>query len=207
VDCRDEPQHRSLIWEQGGDTGTAFDFLVESFDPVVGSQPLAVCGREGEDGQGLGGVLLESAGKCGCGLVVTADHVLESPIGLGTVFGVVDPPDVIGDIAPHRHLGNRSHGVLARVKLAPLPRYAWHGGMTGRLEPCVVVADDELHAVEASFLEALKELPPVSFGLTPSDAAAEYRALAVGGHRRFLFGVVRHFQENLDDPPFQPGGR
>jgi hypothetical protein len=25
------------------------------------------------------------------------------------------------------------------------------------------------------------------------------------GHRRFLLGGVRHFQENLDDPPLQLG--
>jgi hypothetical protein len=27
------------------------------------------------------------------------------------------------------------------------------------------------------------------------------------GHRRFLLGGVKHFQENLDDPPFQIGDR
>jgi len=27
------------------------------------------------------------------------------------------------------------------------------------------------------------------------------------GHRRFLLGGVKHFQESLDDPPFQIGGR
>ena len=137
--------------------------------------------REGEDGQGFGDVLLEPVGKCGRGLVVTADPVLESPVGLGAVVGVVDAPDVIGDFDPHRDLGDMSHGVLARVELATLPGHSGNGGVTRRLEPCVVIADDELHAVHASFLEALKELPPVSLGLTPRDAAAEDRPLAVGG--------------------------
>jgi hypothetical protein len=27
------------------------------------------------------------------------------------------------------------------------------------------------------------------------------------GHRRGLLGGVKHFQENLDDPPLQIGGR
>lgn len=27
------------------------------------------------------------------------------------------------------------------------------------------------------------------------------------GHRRFLLGVVKHFQENRDGPPFQIGDR
>lgn len=65
--------------------------------------------------------------------------------------------------------------------MAPLPGHARHGGVTSRLEPCVVVADDQLHAVHASLLEALKEVPPVSLSLAPGDAAAEDGPLAIGG--------------------------
>jgi hypothetical protein len=49
-----------------------------------------VGGREGEDLEGFRDVLLEPTGKARGGLVVAGDHVLESPIGFGTVVGVVD---------------------------------------------------------------------------------------------------------------------
>jgi hypothetical protein len=35
----------------------------------------------------------------------------------------------------------------------------------------------------------------------------EHRTIFLVGHRRFLLGGVKHFQESLDDPPFQPGSR
>ena len=35
----------------------------------------------------------------------------------------------------------------------------------------------------------------------------EHRTFFLVGHRGFLLGGVRHFQESLDDPPFQTGGR
>jgi hypothetical protein len=111
----------------------------------------------------------------------TADHVLESPMGLSTVAGVVDASDVIGIFVPHQNLGTIRHGVVALVELASLPGEPGHGGVTSRLEPCVVVADDELHAVHASFLEALKEVPPVILGLAHGDAAAEDGPLAISG--------------------------
>ena len=44
----------------------------------------------------------------------------------------------------------------------------------------MVVADDELHAAHAAFLEALQEVSPMSLGLAQGDAAAEHRPLAVG---------------------------
>jgi hypothetical protein len=43
------------------------------------------------------------------------------------------------------------------------------------------VADDELHAAYAAFLEAFEEVPPVRLGLAACDAAAEDGPLAGGG--------------------------
>ena len=35
----------------------------------------------------------------------------------------------------------------------------------------------------------------------------KHRTIFLVSHRRFLLGGVKHFQESLDDPPFQPGSR
>jgi len=45
----------------------------------------------------------------------------------------------------------------------------------------VVVADHELHAVHASCLEGLEELPPVGLGLAPRDTATEDGPLTIRG--------------------------
>ena len=56
---------RSLVGEQGGDTGTAFDLLIESVESIVGSQLPPMSGTEAEDGEGFWDVLLEPAGSPG----------------------------------------------------------------------------------------------------------------------------------------------
>jgi hypothetical protein len=73
-----------------------------------------------------------------------------------------------------------SEGVLDGVELAPLPRHSRHGRLPCGLEACMVVADDELHAVHASCLKALEEVPPVRLGLASRHAAAEHGPLTVG---------------------------
>jgi len=114
-----------------------------------------------------------------------------------------------------------SHGVLARVELAPLPGHSGHGRLPSRLQPSMVVADDQLDAVHASFLMALKELSPVSLCLTHSDTAAEDRPFAIGGdsdggeHRTGHYGTtmadlfVPSVEDQVGDPaegPVPPGG-
>ena len=45
----------------------------------------------------------------------------------------------------------------------------------------MIVADDELHAAYAAFLEAFEQLPPVRLGLAACDVAAKDGPLAVRG--------------------------
>ena len=54
-------------------------------------------GREGEDLEGFRDVFLEPTGKARGGLVVADDRGLESPIGFGTVVGVVDASDDLAE--------------------------------------------------------------------------------------------------------------
>ncbi len=99
-DCRDEPEQRCVVGEQRGDTGTAFDLVVESIGLVAGSQPPSVSDWKGEGSECFGDVVLEPAGKSGGALLVASDGILESPIGLGGILGVDDAPDILN------HLGS-----------------------------------------------------------------------------------------------------
>jgi len=55
-DGTDEPQEGAFVGEEGGDTGPAFEFLVESFEHVAGPEAFAMGGRQTEDGEGFGEV-------------------------------------------------------------------------------------------------------------------------------------------------------
>ena len=86
----------------------------------------------------------------------------------------------------------------------------------------MIVADDELHAAYAAFLEAFEELPPVRLGLAACDAAAEDGPLAVRGDADggeyctghdgpavpdfFVSGVEDHVGD-LAKRPVPPGGQ
>jgi hypothetical protein len=45
---------RGFLWEDGGDAGAAFEFLVDAFEGVGGAQAALVSGGEGEDGESSG---------------------------------------------------------------------------------------------------------------------------------------------------------
>jgi hypothetical protein len=71
-------------------------------------------------------------------------------------------------------------GILLEVELAALPGDGREDGGAGGAQAGVVVADNELEAVEAARLQALEELAPMDFGFTESDAEAQDGAFALG---------------------------
>ena len=105
---------------------------------------------------------------------------MQAAFGLSRPVGVENASEVTDDIRPHGHLGHVGHGVADRMELAPPPRHSGHDGLTGGPEPGMIVADDERHAVDASFLRAFEELQPVRLGLRELHSAAEHAPLAIG---------------------------
>ena len=87
------------------------------------------------------------------------------------------------------------HGVADRMELAPLPRHSGHHGLTGGTKTGVIVADDEFHAVHATLLQALEELPPMRLGLEELHARADHAPLAPAIDRR---NVARTRRSSVD---------
>src|SRR5450759_4269383 len=70
--------------------------------------------------------------------------------------------------------------MVLEVELAALPRHGGKDGGARGAQAGVVVADDELDAVETALLQALEELAPMGFGFTEGDADAQDRAFTFG---------------------------
>jgi hypothetical protein len=58
---RDESEKRGFVWKEGGDAGSAFEFLIDAFDGVACAHAALVGGREGEDSEALRDI---AASKC-----------------------------------------------------------------------------------------------------------------------------------------------
>ena len=87
--------------------------------------------------------------------------------------GIEDLAQLGGDGLTHGDPGHVVSGVLLEMELAALPGDAWKASATSGLEAGVIVADDELGAVEATLLERTEEVAPVSLCLAQGDADAE----------------------------------
>ena len=105
-----------------------------------------------QDGEGLWDVVFEPGCELRSRLLVAGHDVAEPPLGLGRLVGVEDAAKVAGDLRLYADLRHVCHGVLHEMELAPLPRHLGEDGLTGGLEPAVVVADDELDAPHASIV-------------------------------------------------------
>jgi len=137
-------------------------------------------GGDRQDGQGLGDLLLELGGELRSRLLVAGHDIPKPSLGLGRLIRIEDAADVAGDLRPHGDLGGVGHRVSHEVELARLPGHSGEDGLPGGLEPAVVFADDELHALHTTIHEALEEGSPVRLGLGGLHAVAEDAPLAVG---------------------------
>lgn len=111
------------------------------------------------DGQGkareaLGQVFLYPSGQLGSAPGVIGRDFFESPFGAGPIRGVEGAADghrYDGALVQTRHVGL---GVLLQMKLTALPGHRSKDGGAGRAQSCLVVAGDELDAVQSSHLQA-----------------------------------------------------
>ena len=66
---------------------------------------------------------------------------------------IEDIANVIGDLFAHFDFRSVMHRVLRQVKLTALPRNARECCLASCLDSFVGIADDQLHAVDATFLQ------------------------------------------------------
>ena len=122
-------------------------------------------GRQGQDGKALRQVFLQPRGEPGRAFDLLRDEFLELAFGGGAVGAVKNAADGPADFSALFEARDVGLGVLLEVELAALPRHGVPDGGAGGLEAGVVVADDELDAVQSALDEALEkrrasELPP-----------------------------------------------
>ena len=176
----DQAQEGGFIGEEAGDAGAAFEFLVDPFQSVAGAQSGLVGERQGEDGKALGQVGFHPGGEFGSAGGIESDDFLEAAFSARTIRAVEDTADGFGDGGPLVQAGDIGLGILLEVELAALPRHGRKDGGAGGAQAGVVVADDELDAVETALLQALEELAPMDFGFAQGDADAQDGAFALG---------------------------
>jgi len=124
-------------------------------------------------------VLLSPGSEFGSGFPVGFDEFGKLGFGMGVVFGVEDPADVIGDFLLQVLGGNVGLGVLLEVELAALPGAGVEGGAQRGTESDVGVGGDAVGNAEAAFLETGEEVTPVDFGFGEGAGDAKNEAFAV----------------------------
>jgi len=124
----DQAQEGGFIGEDPGDSGAAFDFLVDAFQRVAGAQATLVGHREGEDGEALGEVGLHPGGQLWRAGGITGHDFFEAEFCGWAIGAVEDTPNGLGDSGALIQAGHISLGVLLEMELAALPG---HGGQDG----------------------------------------------------------------------------
>ena len=154
---RDESEKRGFVWKEGGDAGSAFEFLIDAFDGVACAHTALVGGREGEDSEALRDILLHPGGELWGRFGVEIHESFEAGLGGGEILRVEDGADVGGHAVAHIETWDVSLGVLLEMELAALPRDRGENGSAGSGEAAMGIADDEGEAMEAACLEGSEE--------------------------------------------------
>ena len=175
----DETEQRRFVWKEGGDTGSAPEFLIDAFDGVACAHPALVGSGEGEDRKALGDVCLHPGGKFRSRLGVGLHQGFEAGLGGGEIRAVEDGTDIGRHAGTHVQTGDVSLGVLLEMELAALPGNGGEDGSTGGREAAMGVADNEGESVKASSLERGKEGTPVDLRFTERSADTEDGSLAI----------------------------
>jgi len=176
----DETEQGSFVWKEGGDAGSASEFLIDALDGVACAHAALVGSGEGEDREAFGDVCLHPGGKFRGRLGVGLHEGFEAGLGGDEIRAVVDGTDIGRHAGAHVETGDVSLGVLLEMELAALPRDGGEDGSTGGRESAMGVADDEGETVKASGLERGKEGTPVDLRFAERSADAEDGSLSVG---------------------------
>jgi len=176
----DQAEEGFFIREDAGDSGAAFEFLVDAFQCVGGAQAFLVGGGQREHREPLRQIFLQPGGELGRAFGVVRHDFLEPLFRCGATQAVEDAADRAGDFGALIQGWDVGLGVLLEVELAALPRDGAKDGFARGRHAGVIVTDDEGDATQAALDEALEEGPPMHFGLTQGDAHPEDDALTFG---------------------------
>jgi hypothetical protein len=176
----DQPQEGRFVGEDACHAGAAFEFHVDAFEGIGGTQTALMGRRQQEHAEALGEVVLHPAGKFGGAFGVVGDDLLEPSFGCVARGAFKDAADAAGHLGALVQAWDVSLGVLLEVELAALPGDGAKDGLAGGGQAGMIVADDVGDAAEAALDEALEEGAPMDLGFAEGDADPQDGALAVG---------------------------
>lgn len=168
----DQTEKGVFVGENASDAGAAFEFLVDAFERIGGSQASLMCWWQRENGEALGQVFFQPRSKLGSGVSILGEDFREALFCGGAAGALEDAADGACDIGALLEPGDVSLSVLLEMELAALPRDGTEDGFACSRHPWVVVADDEGNAAEAALNKALEEGAPVCLGFTEGDTNA-----------------------------------
>ena len=176
----DQAQERGFIGKEAGEPGAASEFLVDPFQCIGRAQSALMGGGQRKDGEALGQILFHPGGEFRRGGGVGGDDFFEPALRAGQIGRVEHAADGLSDRGALIQSGHVSLGVLLQMKLTALPGHRWEDGGARRAQARMVVADDQVHAVQAALLQAGEEGAPVDFGFAEGRADTQDGAFAVG---------------------------
>jgi len=103
----DEAEQGGFVWKEGGDAGSAFEFLIDALDGVACAHATLVGSGEGEDGEALGDIFLHPGGKFRGRLGVGLHQGFEAGLGGGEIWAVEDGTDIVRHAGAHVETGGR----------------------------------------------------------------------------------------------------
>ena len=176
----DQAQQRLFIGKECCHTGAPLDFPVQALRLVGGSQPHAVPGR-GRTPRSPQGCSHPSRRRAGA----PTSRICRSPVS-AAARPRRDPGHGrsrarLCDRTPHLLPRDVGLSVLLQMKLAALPRHYGKHRLTRRLEPGVIVRDEQLHSAQAPLLQRGEKRSPIHFGLRERHRDAQHPALARTG--------------------------
>ncbi len=111
-------------------TGTAFEFLVDLFERIEGSQACLMGGWQSENGEAFGQVFFQFRSAIGSGECIRGEGFLDALLRGGEAVAKEDASVGASDISALINPRNVSLGVLLEVELAALPRDCLEAGTT-----------------------------------------------------------------------------
>lgn len=210
-----------LVGEDAHQQGAPFDLLVEPLEQVGRLEVFVMGPRQPVEGERLLDVGLDPVAELAVHLLPAGQPLGQMAAGFGDFVQIVEPAQfqqtVVGVFA--RQVVER---VAQKVDVATLPVRLGQRLHRGAFEAGVVVADDQLHAVQAAFLQPQQMLLPAGGALAAGQFDGQHMAAAVPADTQrdehsaavphavfphpFVAGVQNHVGILLLEPPgHEPG--
>ena len=127
----DEAKQRGFVWKEGGDAGSAFEFLIDALNGVARAHAALVGERQGKNSEALRDIFLHPSGEFWGRFGIGIYESFEACLSRGEIVGVEDGTDVGGHAGAHVQTRDVGLSVLLEMELAALPGDGRENSSTG----------------------------------------------------------------------------